>query len=244
MSDWGKIVLYYDFEPEVPYRFLRNEPTRVRGLISKAYCGQGMLSLLYRGMNGFEYFLGNIKDKYSTFDGKKSFIDRVSGAKWDDLNVSFDVDFDHREIDLGTDCVSPVIKKVMAIAADNSAAFDEKRLSDELFMCEGTDGFLYMSYTGDPQNGYTAKYGFICGYAGESKEVMDARTAARIYSERSLNISKQETEELLTDPLFDAYESKFVMFGSTEELWQVENTAMTWIKDLFAAAKAKTERQN
>lgn len=70
MSDWGRVVFYYDYEL---YDERKKENERARGLVSRAYLYPGVDQMILHAYNGISYFLShkNIASHHIMhFDGR------------------------------------------------------------------------------------------------------------------------------------------------------------------------------
>lgn len=144
MSDWGKVVLYYDYEKEnTGYA----ETPHVRGIVSKSYKYPGIEGMILHAFGGLQYFLRTLNSKYTSYD--MSTMD--SSYDYKNLCGAFDTFFDFGIVNYGPNAAERVIEKGLTSADDIHA---------ELFNCEGTYGWLYFNYTGNPKDGYTCKYAY------------------------------------------------------------------------------------
>lgn len=230
MSEWGRVVFYYDFERDLPSRFGRSgsgETERITGLISKAYKYPSMLGLIIHAVNGFRYFLDNADDEDSSFDGSLHFLDSFLPSRWEELNTSFDIFWDNKKILLGVDSVTHVVDRIKRRLADGRE-YDAEHIDNDLYSCEGTDGYMVIRFTGDPVHGHTAKYGFVCGYAGVEEKFMDAKTAAGIYMEHA-GYSDEEIAEVMNDELFTFIDEYLEMFDSEDDFWAATDRGTEWI---------------
>lgn len=219
MSDWGRVVFYYDYEA---YNY-NKEKKHVRGLISKAYMCPGVDGMILHAYNGIRYFLEH-KDlrAYSRmyFDGNR-FDDHYCGMA--ELNQAFDTFFEAGHISLGYSDVELVI--------NNTSLEDEKDIGYHLYMCEGMYGWLYMCFTGNMEDGYDLKYGYKYGYVNEKWDIVDVEKALDIYKDKHKLASEDlYNRELLDDAIIFFKENAILM--SKEEFLETEALGIDWVSDM------------
>ena len=149
MSEWGRVIFYYDYElTDTSSVSAKN----VRGLVSKAYKNIGVEGIITHAYSGIRYFLKRFNHKYSDYHMSLDNIHRLSD--WEALNTVFDVFFEEEYVHLGVNDVRNVLDRWQDYKPES------EQLKDELFNCEGTFGWLYMSFTGNARDGYVLKYGY------------------------------------------------------------------------------------
>ncbi len=209
MSDWGKIAFYYDYEVEGRY----GDVERMRGVVSKSYKYPGVYGMLLHAYNAMQFFFHNC-DK-GDFDGRQ-WQNPYSG--WNELNTAFDVYFDYGAIDCGGN--------------DLKYAFDsteEKDMRSGLFDCEGMYGWLYISYTGTLEDGYTLKYGYEYGQDDEYG-IGDFRRALKLYEkDRKLNLGKKDKEEM--EEMISFFEVNAQVM-TRKEFSDFEINCVNWVKEV------------
>ena len=215
MGDWGKLAFYYDYEKE--HRF--KETPRVRGLISKTYQYPRVIGMILHAYYGIRYFFERDEDKRCDFDACNLEDDY---SAWAELNTAFDVFFDYGAVANGGNSVKGVIK------ANKTADED---MQDYLFNCEGTYGWLYISYTGNLKEGNTLKYAYEYGYGYEDDvELGDLR--------RALEIELKHTQEPLGDEMKVKIEEAISFFEENavlmteEEFRKLESDGVEWLKEV------------
>lgn len=217
MSEWGRVALYYDYEIEN----IRGKRQRIRGLISKAYKYPGVEGMILHAYYGIGYFLA-LKDKEYNRLGGENWESRISGLA--ELNTAFDVLWDYGTVCPGIDDVRDELEK---------AEIDEDRLENNLFNCEGSDGWLFMKYTGNPEDGYSLKYGYFYGWgSSDSVEVGNIKRAMEITC-----IHHETTLEEEFGPNFDEiveFFDKEATLMDEDEFWGVEDLGVEWLKEMRA----------
>ena len=162
MSDWGLVAFYYDYEHEV-----HGETEHIRGLVSKAYKNTGVDGMILHAFNGVRYYLDHKDSKYCDFT---LHLGRLV-SDWHELNTAFDVFFDLKMPESGAYMVRYTAEHFREYADDPNR---ENLIVRNLFSCEGTLGYIFISYTGDPVNGYYLKYAYEYG---SEDNLLDFRTA-------------------------------------------------------------------
>lgn len=225
MSEWGRVVFYYDYEKEIPGFGTEESVTRrYRGMISKAYKYPGIMGVIVHAVDGVEYFVRRMGERHYDIDGTRHYLGTGFTDDLPELIEAFDVLWKDGSVQVGIDSVEDTVKKL----------FDGEEIKDlnyELFACEGTDGFCYITFTGNPRDGYEKKFGYYCGYATVEDKLIDARTAARIYWEH-YGLSDEEIEEKLKNEWYDEFEKEYTLFESEDEFWAVEDLGVDWIREL------------
>lgn len=218
MSEWGRVALYYDYVKEDKWMGEK----RVRGLVSKAYKYPDVLGMILHAYYGTMHFLAKKDDEYDSLDGENCVSD-ISG--WAELNTAFDVFWDYQVICNGSDSVRGILSEGDQVAP--------KDWNNYLFNCEGSDGWLFIKYTGNPQDGYSLKYGYFYGYGDlDRAEVGDLRRAMEICCKHR----KQSVEERF-GPDFDEVLTFFDENASLmdeEEFWGIEDLGIAWIKEMVS----------
>lgn len=187
---------------------------RVRGLVSRCYKYPGIIGLLQHGMCGYQYFMEHLEDGY---------LDR------EELNTAFDVNFEKRSIQVGIDRVAPVLEK------------EVEATKKELFNCEGTDGYLYITYTGNSRDGYKSKYGYLCGYATVEDSFMSAKAAGKIFFENYNFIDEEKIKIFLNDALFQAYENELELYANEDELYKIEDLGLAFVNESLCEQQSEAE---
>lgn len=205
MSEWGLVGFHYDYTEELTdfeKQLTGEETKRICGLVVKAYKYPGIPGVIMHGFNAMRFFLEH-KDDYD--------------FNRDVLNTAMDVFFEYREIQTGIDTVS--------IAYSKKAVIDDNEINENLFSCEGSHGYMYIDYTGNPEDGYTMKYStYVHG------EVMDIRSFAESSAK---GIETGITTDSVRDYLFECVDdieetAKFM----TEDEWEKFIQASTdWIQE-------------
>ena len=218
MSDWGRLVFYYDYEV---YNQSTKQNERVRGLVSKAYKYPGVDQIILHAFNGIRYFMGR-KDIGSLhgmlFDGKQ-FDDNHSGMT--ELNQAFDTFFDYGDILLGYSSVAQVI--------NDTSLQDKAEIGYHLYACEGMYGWLYMCFTGNTVDGYSLKYGYEYGYVQEEWDIVDIEKALDIYKYKH-KLSKLDLQEML-DTVIEFFKENAVLM-SKDEFCKTETLGIDWVLDM------------
>ena len=173
MSEWGRVIFYYDYElTDTSSVSAKN----VRGLVSKAYKNIGVEGIITHAYSGIRYFLKRFNHKYSDYHMSLDNIHRLSD--WEALNTVFDVFFEEEYVHLGVNDVRNVLDRWQDYKPES------EQLKDELFNCEGTFGWLYMSFTGNARDGYVLKYGYE--YQGE---MVGVARALLLWNQRNEGVS-------------------------------------------------------
>ena len=232
MGDWGCVALYYDYEREDRFEECRH----VRGIISKAYKYPWAEGMILHAFNGMRYLMDRVyspKSDDSIFhmdddwtlicpDGKPTLYER---SGWAELSTAFDVFFDQRSVEAGIDSVRSVIEDWDQNREEYKT---EGKLEYDMFACEGTWGFLYMSFTGNPQDGYEMKYAY--DYSGGNPT--DFRSVLDHYYERL----GKGPEYLEDEPVMDAigfFEEYGTLIETTEEFYEIEAKGADLIRELM-----------
>lgn len=234
MSEWGRILFYYDYEIEDTERKdVPDAKKRVKGVVSKAYKYPEIEGLFMHGANGMASFLTNYKNPKYTMDTVSGFINE-DAAGWDYVNEAFDSIAEDGSRPYSVDSVLEIIDNLESFETQEPGSdekYDLDKICYYLCSCEGTDGFLYFSFTGDPENGYKAKYGYYCGYGMVEEKFIDIKTALRIFWGHNA-VDDELTEELLSNSLVKLYENSFERFESEEEFWGLEDLAAKLVVEI------------
>ena len=212
MSDWGLVAFCYDYE-----RVGRSgKSERVKGLVSKAYQYPGLEEMLLHAYNGLSYFQKRYDNKWINF-GLDSY-DATLGS-WGELNAAFDVFFDLEAIRVGYDNVSQALAKQET---------DVDKIENTLFNCDGSDGWLFINYSGNTNDGYQLKYGYY------RNELRDIRGTIDDYYKGSEKDSEENKERIEMDnEIASFFEEHATLFGSEEEFWGMETMAAEIIRDMI-----------
>ena len=217
MSEWGLVAFYYDYERKKEFREKHEEAgetKRVQGLVAKAYKFPGTYKMILHAYYGTMYFLRHIKDRSVDFSMPGSCL----WSKRDALNTAFDVFFDYGHIDTGVDTV----KNVMDGWQENEESCnDDEKLGNDLFNCEGSDGWFFVRYIGGE-----LKYGYSC-----RGELLDVRGAIKAEEERSKSkIEDPETLELLQQvEVF--FKDNGTLFSFEDEFWDMEKYGADCVRE-------------
>ena len=199
MSDWGIINFYYDYEVRGGGK---KENERVRGLVSKAYAYPGVDEMILHAFNGIRYFMER-KDRGSRFRGEC--FDQWNGGMAE-LNQAFDTFFEYGHISIGSSNVAQVI---FDTSVDN--------IGYRLTGCEGMYGWLFMSYTGNPKDGYTLKYGYEYGYVYEDEwNIVDIKKALDIYKDKHNLSSKDLYPQDMLDKVAEYFKDNAVLMSKED----------------------------
>lgn len=98
-------------------------------------------------------------------------------------------------------------------------------------MCEGMYGWLYMRYTGNPEDGYSLKYGYEYGYVNEEWDIVDFGKALDIYKDKhGLSPEDLYPKEML-DEAINFFEENGVLM-SKEEFYETGKLGIDWVLDM------------
>ncbi|MCR5094853.1 MAG: hypothetical protein K6B72_12875 [Lachnospiraceae bacterium] len=228
MSEWGRVALYYDFEQDDEYE----GRIRVRGLISKAYKYPGTINMILHAYYGTTFLYWRTGWRHPDFRGEK-WENRLSG--WRALNTAFDVLFDLGDVDTGVSSVEDVI-----IGDDMS----DEEMAYEIFNCEGTDGFIDIMLTGNPEDGYKIKYAYEY-YRGEElnsdkRVIKDFRQALSLDRNAPYYMEKPIVKEAVESAMSGI--EKIGELMTEEELLSFEDLGIAWIRDAREARRLELER--
>jgi len=154
MSEWGKIVFYYDYERPNKY----GHPKNFRGLISKGYPWPGVMGMILHAYYGIRYFLERWDNKSTDFDQSchcKRADDRAA------LNIAFDVFFDHRIIKPGWDSVLSATEQWKPGLNEANELTPQNKNYRNLFCGDESYGVFYICFTGNIKAGYSLKYNYL-----------------------------------------------------------------------------------
>ena len=234
MSDWGLTAFYYDYE--IPHR--RDGMRRIKGLVSRAYKYPGVPGMIMHAYNGVRYLWERYRDEDYDFD-----LVREHGrlSDWDALNMSFDVLFDYNTILPGLDTIGATLRKFDPRFKTDDSDDEEGGLSGtkdgqtddyiahSLFSCEGMYGWIYSTFTGNPDEGYKLRYGYNYGFVNEDWESVDMRRALEIFGE------KHGEHREIPEPLEEAmkfFDDNAVLIP-TEEFWKTMKSGVEVVKELI-----------
>lgn len=221
MSEWGRVALYYDYEVET---FRSGETKRVRGLVSRAYKYPGVKGMILHAFYGIGYFMALKDNEYSDLGGE-NWVSEIS--EFAELNTAFDVLWDYSSVCPGIDDVRGELEK---------AEIDEERLENNLFNCEGSDGWLFMKYTGNPEDGYSLKYGYFYGWGSlDPAEVGSMNRAMEISCIHHKTTLEEEFGSNF-DEIVEFFDTKATLMDE-DEFWDVENLGAAWVRKEFATRK-------
>lgn len=215
MSEWGLIAFHYDYE--APDRM--GELHRHRGLVSKAYKYPGVPGMILHAFGGLSYFL-RLREVRSggpdmSFEGNRIGLHA-------NLNTAFDVFLDCACIQAGIDTVAPALR---------GEDIDDSELGDDLFNCEGSYGWIFAEYTGNPADGYKLRSGYFYGGRDEEYKVYDMRGALDVDMRiRDADPDEDMPEELKNAMMF--FDENPESFDSEEDFWGVEERGIRLIKEL------------
>ncbi len=223
MSDWGRIAFYYDYEIEDRHGTMTN----IKGLITKAYKYPEITGMVLHAYNGVRYFLNHYEKDYNyTLDLSSSILDLTD---WGILNTSFDVFFDLEQIHPGYCSIKNLISNEKMI----SEAKDKGKLGNYLFNCEGTFGWLYVTFTGNPKDGYELKYGYDL-----HEELLDIRGAlGRVLQRYNRTFYGEDTK--YCRERMEYFNDHATLFQSLDELYEVEDKGTELITELLAKRAEK-----
>lgn len=215
MSEWGRVALYYDYEID-DERLGRKQIT---GLVSKAYKYPGVLGMIWHAYYGINYFLENKDDPDNEFGG---FWWNSEIGGWVELCTAFDVFWNFQCIMSGINDVQDVVRDI---------SIPDEKLENYLFNCEGSDGWLFIKYTGNPDDGYSLKYGYFYGWGSlDEPEVGDLRRAMEIYSIHRKQTLEESFGEHYNIPL-DFFEENATLMDA-DEFWDMEDLGVEWVKKI------------
>lgn len=219
MSDWGRVSLYYDFEQNHKWEGRQ----RVRGLISKAYRDPGTVNMILHAYYGAMYIYSRIGNKYPDFRGE-NWENKLSGRRA--LNTAFDVLFDFDTIDLGYSSVEDVL---------TGKDMSDEQMKDNIFNCEGTDGFINMTLTGNPEDGYTLKYGYQYRWSDtvdndNNKMVKDFREALSLDENATYRMRRPKVRNVVENALCDMEDIGIPM--TDEEFMAFEDLGLAWVRKM------------
>ncbi len=228
MSEWGRVAFYYDFEQDDEYE----GRIRVRGLISKAYKYPGTINMILHTVYGSAFLYRHIGWRHPDFRGE-NWENRLSG--WRALNTAFDVLFKYGEIDTGISSVEDVI------TGDDMS---DEEMAYKIFSCEGTDGFINIMLTGNPEDGYEIKYGYEY-YRGDelnSKKLVikDFRQALSLDRDAPYYMENPKVKKEVESAISDIEEVGELM--TEEEYRSFEGLGIAWIHEVREARRLELER--
>ena len=244
MSDWGLVSFYYDYEHENR----RKEKKNVRGLISKAYKYPDVEGMILHAYNGIRYFWERRDDEYVDFGFDPFGLDQFSGrlelSDWAELNTAFDVFFEYGHISHGFDGVKYVIDNF-----DNLTDPDEDneylsggKLGNDLFNCEGTYGWLFISYTGNSRDGYKLKYSY-----NYDEQPGDFRSAIKKRAEyvTKYGSDKDWEEKVLKEfeEVFEFFDENATVVKSKKAFWGFEKKGVEFIREMMTEAIRKQKKE-
>lgn len=154
MSEWGKVIFYYDYERAGYRGYTEN----IKGLISKAYPWPGVLGLVLHAYYGTRYFLERCDKESVNFN--QSFSRHCADDRAA-LNEAFDVFFDQGMIKAGLDAVMMTMEEW---DFSQTEGYDGEREDENYFNLFGGDesyGVIYIRYTGNIKDGYSLKYRYM-----------------------------------------------------------------------------------
>ena len=240
MSDWGLTAFYYDYEIPHSYKGMN----RIKGLVSRAYKYPGVPGMIMHAYNGVRYLWERYQDEYYDFDLVREY-GRLSD--WDALNMSFDVLFDYCTILPGYDTIKATLRKFDSKGKkkDSSDETDGSSMTKDgptdgdidhsLFSCEGMYGWIFSTFTGNPDEGYKLRYGYDYGFVNEDWESVDMRRALEIYEEKHGELSE------IPEPLEEAmkfFDDNAVLIP-TEEFWKTMKPGVEVVKQLMKELRWK-----
>ena len=159
-------------------------------------------------------------------------------SDWAKLNMALDVFFEQKFVDPGIDTVSHVINN-WGQYEDEYVSGD--KLDNDLFNCEGFYGWIYISFTGNPKDGYEAKHEYY--FRGESHSIQSA--ADKYYSDKKENWHDVESfEEYYKDEMGFVYEIASYFNENTTLLSADENVeamSVSLIREMFEQKRKEEE---
>ncbi len=225
MSDWGKVLLYYDYEGLSGYS--SKEPRRIRGLVSKAYQSPGTDGMILHAYNGLEYFKEHCNNREIFYD-LKDYYRGFPG--WEELSKAFDVFFDLKSIHCGYDDVKYIMDRREEYK-EKEESF--KEIEDRITNVEGTFGWIFMSYTGNMKEGNKLRYGYFApGIEPVIKGFRDALYENGLWYCFNNKDYPEETREHL-EPLFKVFEEEASLITSEEEFWEIGRKSAEYIKEII-----------
>ena len=234
MSDWGLVGFSYDYE-----RIGRHgEPERVKGVVSKAYKYADIRDMVRHAFNGFRYFLQRYDHRYFNFG-----IDNAYSS-WEELNTAFDVFFEQYSVAPGHDQVSYVVNDWLP---DKEEKDSEKELEYRLFGCEGTCGWFFINFTGNPTDGYKTKYGFNI-----HEKVLEVDEAIEEYYsdieeryDQNDDSYKKMMENKDDDMAMAIYfNENATPVQSEEDFWRLQDLGVTIIREIIENGPAVSDQSD
>lgn len=231
MSEWGLVAFHYDYER----LDRRGNPEQIKGFISKAYKYPGIIRMALHAKNGLEYFKERCDNGH--FDFGLSLSPSPTNT-WKELNLAFDVFFDHRCVDPGIDTVSVAIKHWKEHEEEYLSG---DKLRDYLFNCEGFWGWLYISYTGSIKEGFKTQYGYYF-----REKLMDIQGAADTYyaDRRKRYSDNEEFEDDYKGEMEEVYKTAEYFKNNAELFSTIENfeeSCESILREQFEQLKADEE---
>lgn len=216
MSDWGEVYFYYNYEYEDKYGRTRNS----KGIIVKNYKSYGILGMLSHAYYGIRYFLKNRYNAFMDFN-----MDDIYGSEdmsdWATLGTAFNVFFDFNQIVPGFDSAKYVLTHHEEYLDDNNL----EKLKNDLFNCEGTDGFFFISYTGNPNDGYKLKYAY-----NYDEKLLDIQDTLDVLTKSLREKAREEYNEFFADILRFFEDNNATLISSYDEFWGLETDGVEIIK--------------
>lgn len=204
------VAFYYDYER----LDRRGNPERIRGVVSKAYKYPGLIGMVLHAYNGLNYFRERCEIDHFDFGLP---VNAFPVSDWGSLNMAFDVFFEQKYVEPGFDTVSHVLNRWDKYEEEYKSG---DRLGSDLFNCEGFYGWLDISFTGNPSDGYETKHNYY--FRGESRSIQGA--ADKYYSDKKENWHGEEPfEEYYKDEMELVYEIASYFNDNTTLLSADEN---------------------
>ncbi len=219
MSDWGKVLFYYDYERENKYA--PNALERVKGVVSKSYKYPGTDGMILHALYGLNYFFKHYDKWYCDFN--------LGHSGWEEMNIAFDVLFDFYDIARGVDSVEQIMNNIKEI----------NDIENYLVNCEGLYGWIFISYTGNLKDGHKLKYGYFSpGKERVIKSLKNALAEDGRWEVLDYQNHPEEAKELF-DPMFEEITDKAILVASEKEFWDIGKKAAKYIKEECAKENRK-----
>lgn len=229
MSEWGRVAFQYDYEGVDR----RGNPKQVKGLISRTYKYPSIEQMLGHAYFGLKYF----KAHFDVPGIDLNLLDDCTDTSgWAALNIAFDVFFEQDLICPGVDSV----KRMMEHWRQTNNEFEsDDKLKNDLYNCEGTMGWILISFTGNSRDGYQIKYGYYL-----HGEVAGFRKVYNSYQQRNVEYYGKEDNGEKKIPLPDDLEKIISYFedntsevASEEEFWGMEELGVTIMREWIEKSK-------
>lgn len=227
MSEWGKVVFYYDYERDDNRRPYVTK--NAKGIISKAYKYPGVEGMVLHAYYGVNYFLERYNRKNMDFSMINEFGDICTSQldDWAELNTAFDVFFNYFHVELGIDDVGYVL--------DNYEDYtDDDKLEYDLFNCEGSYGYLFIMFTGNPRDGYKLKYAY------DYEKLYSIEDALKELRRERLEGAFAEAEK----DAIKFFEENATLITDTKEFCSIGDKGLNCVKEIIEKKRTKEENDS